>query len=242
VYAVDIQAEAVRAVADGIRQSGGQAVAERLDVTIAADVKALVERVAAAHGKLDFLFNNAGILVVGEAQAISALQWQRIVDVNVMGVVNGVQAAYPLMVRQRSGHIVNTSSLSGLAPGALQVPYVTTKHAVVGLSKALRAEGAGYGVRVSVVCPGFVDTAIYQAGEFIALDRDKMLGMAQPRSMWLSPARCARAILRGVARNRALILVGFDAWSTALFGRLFPALHLWILTRVTAAVRRTARG
>jgi len=84
--------------------------------------------------------------------------WDRGIDVNLRGVVHGVHAAYTVMIAQRSGHIVNTASLAGLLPAPGLTPYAMTKHAVVGLSLSLRAEAAAYGVRVTAVCPGFVDT------------------------------------------------------------------------------------
>src|SRR5664280_3721454 len=86
---------------------------------------------------------------VYKRQDLSLAHWQRVVDVNLMSVIHGVAAAYPLMIEQGRGHIVNTASLSGLVPSPLLVPYSTTKHAVVGLSIGLRVEAADHGVRVS---------------------------------------------------------------------------------------------
>src|SRR6185503_1585330 len=86
--------------------------------------------------------------------------------VNVRGVTNGIVAAYPEMVRRGAGHIVNTASMAGLVPGAGEASYVASKHAVVGLSKALRVEGKRHGVRVSVLCPGAIRTPILTGGKF----------------------------------------------------------------------------
>ena len=96
----------------------------------------------------------------GSTHELDSSHWDRIIDINIKGVVNGVLTAYPLMVAQGDGHIVNTASGAGLAPAVLTVAYTTTKHAVVGLSTALRPEAALHGVRVSVLCPGAVDTPI----------------------------------------------------------------------------------
>src|SRR5664280_966193 len=98
---------------------------------------ALVERgddVVGEHGRLDLMFNNAGIGVGGEVDELTAAHWTRIVDVNLLGVVSGTVAAYRVMVARGSGHIVNTASVLGLMPGPLLTPYAMTKHAVVGLS------------------------------------------------------------------------------------------------------------
>ena len=127
-------------------------------------VQALVDEVAVRHGRLDFMFNNAGIVIGGRTDEMSREHWDRVIDVNLKGVVNGVVAAYPLMVSQGHGHIVNTASTAGLAPAVLVAAYSASKHAVVGLTGALRPEAARFGVRVSVMCPGAVDTPILDAG------------------------------------------------------------------------------
>src|SRR5664280_2465562 len=134
------------------------------DVTGAGALSQSVGRFAAEHGGLDFMFNNAGIAVGGEVRDLSLAHWQRVVDVNLMSVIHGVAAAYPLMIEQGRGHIVNTASLSGLVPSPLLVPYSTTKHAVVGLSIGRRVEAADHGVRVSVVCPGVIETPLLDKG------------------------------------------------------------------------------
>src|SRR3954452_23790565 len=121
-----------------------------------------------------------------------------------MGVVHGVAAAYPVMVRQGSGHIVNIASLAGLITSPGLAPYATTKGAVVSLTNALRAEAEAYGVRASVVCPGFVDTNIYENAIGVKVNKDEML--KRLKLPLLPAADAARAILRGVERNRGVIV------------------------------------
>lgn len=120
----------------------------------------LVDRVVSEHGRIDLIFNNAGIGVGGPIEELTEEHWQRIADVNIMGVVHGVRAAYPHMLAQGDGHIVNTASLAGLIPSPMLAPYAMTKHAVVGLSLSLRSEAALHGVRVSALCPGATETPI----------------------------------------------------------------------------------
>ena len=119
---------------------------------------------AADAGALDVMFNNAGISIGGETEELTLDHWNSIIDVNIRGVVHGVHAAYPVMVRQGSGHIVNTASMGGLMAAGLLTSYVMTKHAVVGLSLALRSEAAAHGVGVTAVCPSAVDTPILDKG------------------------------------------------------------------------------
>jgi NAD(P)-dependent dehydrogenase (short-subunit alcohol dehydrogenase family) len=129
----------------------------QVDVTDAAALTALIDDVAARFGRLDYVFNNAGVSVTGDARDLELAHWRKVIDVNLMGVVHGTHAAYRVMTRQGHGHIVNIASLAGLIPLPTNVPYATSKHAVVGLSLSLRAEGAALGVRVSAVCPGFIE-------------------------------------------------------------------------------------
>jgi NAD(P)-dependent dehydrogenase (short-subunit alcohol dehydrogenase family) len=166
VVVTDIdEASAIRTAAE----CGSLARGRALDVRYAAGVQSVIEDVCRAHGRLDFVFNNAGIGMAGEADEIPLVAWERIIDVNLRGVIHGVLAAYPLMLRQGFGHIINTASLAGLAPSPLLTPYSMTKHAVVGLSASLRIEAAARGVRVSVLCPAAIETPILDKAELPGL-------------------------------------------------------------------------
>ncbi len=151
---------AAKMLADANGHATGSIVGRSLDVRDEAAVHALVDEIVARDGHLDLMFNNAGLGIGGQTHEFHKEHWNRIIDVNINGVVNGVLAAYPLMIEQGHGHIVNTASAAGLAPAVLTAAYTTTKHAVVGLSTALRPEAAAFGVRVSVLCPGVVETPI----------------------------------------------------------------------------------
>ncbi|WP_018348113.1 SDR family NAD(P)-dependent oxidoreductase [Longispora albida] len=192
-----------------------------LDVTDAEAVDAAYEQAWAGHGRVDVVFNNAGIATGGAASELDLDHWRRTIDVNLRGVIHGVHAAYPRMIRQGHGHIVNTASLAGLTPAPLMVPYTTTKHAVVGLSLGLRAEAAIHNVRVSAVCPSFVDTPLLDNVN-PGLRATGMGSSARGHiPVPLYPAtRLARDILRGVARNKALIVAPLSGrlawWGTRL--------------------------
>jgi NAD(P)-dependent dehydrogenase (short-subunit alcohol dehydrogenase family) len=160
----DRQIELAEEVASKICASGGNARAFNVDVTNFAAVEHLVQETVARAGRLDYIFNNAGIGIGGNASHFGIEDWNQMMDVNLRGVIHGVEAAYKIMVAQGFGHIVNTASLAGLTPSPGGVAYATAKHAVVGLSNSLRAESARMGVRVSVLCPGFVRTAILEGG------------------------------------------------------------------------------
>jgi len=220
VVLADIDEERCRAAAADIARSGGRAVARPLDVTDRDAVSALVAETAAEHGALDLIFNNAGVLAVGAVRDTAPETFDRMLDVNVRGVINGVLAAYPVMIDQGHGHIVNTASLSALIPSPGVVPYSASKHAVLGLSTGLRVEAAAHGVRVSVACPGFIrmmDTAVLSGV-------DDAGAHAMVPFKWYSADRCVRDMLAGVARNDAVIVVAPHArWMSRLY-RLAPTL------------------
>lgn len=201
----------------------GKAEAARVDVTDAEAVRRVVEETAGRHGKLDYLFNNAGIAIFGDTADLTLDDWNRTIDVNLRGVVHGVAAAYPIMVAQRSGHIVNTASAAGLLPSPSATAYAATKHAVVGLSVTLRAEAARFGVRVSAICPGFIRTPIVEAAKiYTEKSRDELMTEFPFR---LYPAEyCARKALRGVERNKGIIPVTPEAHVMWRLFRLAPGL------------------
>jgi NAD(P)-dependent dehydrogenase (short-subunit alcohol dehydrogenase family) len=238
VVVADLDSRGAEAVAQGIREKGGRAEGRPLDVCDAAAVQKLVEDTAATHGRLDYMFNNAGIAIGGEERDVSLEDWRRVLEVDLHGVVHGVRAAYALMVRQGSGHIVNTASVAGLVGCPGEASYSAAKFGVVGLSHALRAEGVRLGVKVSVVCPGFIDTPILVTSPIRGGgDRQKLRELI-PRPM--PPDRCARVILDGVARNRSTILVTGHAKALWWLSRVSPDASIWVATQVVERIRRVA--
>lgn len=240
VIMADIQRELLEEAVGSITQAGHKAEAVALDVTEFQAVKELVENTAARHGRLDYIFNNAGIGVGGEVRDVSIDDWRDVLNVNLFGVVNGVAAAYPLMVDQGHGHIINTASIEGLIPFPGTVSYVTSKYGVVGLSNALRVEGADLGVNVSVVCPGYIKTAIFHTSKLIKMDREKML-KSLPDRFGIMPEECASVILRGVERNKAIIVVTGLAKVFWWLHRINPGWILWMMRRKIREAREEMR-
>lgn len=228
-------ADANGELADTVARELGERVrAERVDVTDAGAVQRLVDETVRREGRLDFLFNNAGIAVFADTRDTSLEDWNRLIDVNLRGVVHGVAAAYPIMMRQGSGHIVNTASAAGLLPSPGNTAYAATKHAVVGLSLAFRAEALHRGVRVSVLCPGLIQTPLVQTAKIVGPSRERVLAEL-PLKLYSSD-RLAAAVLRGVARNRAIIPFTPEVRVMWWLHRLSPAITL----RIASSFFRTS--
>ena len=188
---------------------------------------AVVDDVVERHGRVDLLFNNAGVGVGGDVEDLTPEHWNRVIDVNIRGVVNGVRAVYPHMLERGAGHIVNTASLAGLGPAPLLTPYGMTKHAVVGLSTSLRLEAADRGVRVTALCPSGIDTPLLdstgpadlpQAPHDVRRYLRRQLGREYPADEFAVKA------LRGVTRNKVLVIEPARARFAARLTRFAPGL------------------
>ena len=240
VILTDINGSPVEEAAETITKAGHKAETFVLDVSDYDAVDKMVADTMARYGRLDYLFNNAGIAVGGEVRDCSIDDFRNVINVNLFGVVNGVAAAYPLMVKQGYGHIINTASIEGLIPAPATVSYVASKYGVVGLSNALRIEGTDLGVKVSVVCPGYIKTPIFQTSKMIKIDREEML-KSLPERFGITSEACAQIILRGVQRNKAIIVVtGFAKVLWAL-QRISPAVIRWMMRRDLRKSRKVMR-
>lgn len=241
VVVADTDVDAAQAVVDSLPGASTGSVtgarAARLNVTDAAAVAALVEEVIGEHGGLDLMFANAGITWGGDTELLTLEQWNAIIDVNIRGVVHCVHAAYPHMIARGSGSLVLTSSMGGLSPAGLLTSYAMTKHAVVGLGMSLRAEAAGHGVGVTVVCPAAVDTPILDKGELGGFDGRRYYLDGQGVRRPLDPDALARSVLDGVSRNRALVIEPARARATWRLQRLAPGLMDRMLTRYVRSAR-----
>lgn len=236
----DVNGQLLDEVAASMATSGYRSEAVTVDVTSHDAVSKLVTDTVARHGRLDYMFNNAGIAVGGEVRDCAIDDWRNVLDVNLHGVINGINTAYPIMVQQGFGHIVNTASIEGLIPFPGTVSYAASKYGVVGLSNSLRIEGTDLGVNVSVVCPGYIKTPIFHTSKLINIDREKMLA-SLPERLGITPQECAAVILRGVERNKAIIVVTWFAKVLWLLQRISPALIRWMMGRDLKKTRREMR-
>ncbi|MBN1533828.1 MAG: SDR family oxidoreductase [Spirochaetes bacterium] len=235
VTVADINLRGARQTAAEIKARGGRAVAVQLDVTKIGDFKKLIQRIAGEYKRLDIIFNNAGILVVGDMRDVTTRHFRRIVEVNLWGAINGTTTAYALMVKQGFGHIVNTASVAGLVPYPTATPYSTTKHAIVGLSSSLRAEARELGVKITVACPGNIQSNIFKEGIVLNVGWEKARDMLPV--MMIEPEKAARKILAGVRRNKGIITFPLDASLLWILYRIWPGLLNPVMAKIIGTFR-----
>jgi NAD(P)-dependent dehydrogenase (short-subunit alcohol dehydrogenase family) len=231
---VDAGFTAVGTSRDAARATPPQGVT-LLDLDVSSDdsVAALVENVAARFGRIDVLVNNAGVGTTGAVEEMSLAQHQRVLDVNVLGVIRMSKAVLPLMRAQGQGRIVNISSVLGLVPQPLMAAYAASKHAIEGFSESLDHEVREHGVRVVLVEPAYTSTA-FDANAVVADHPqpvyaprravfDEMMGQAI--KMGDAPAVVAKAILAAASdpKPRLRYTAGSRAGRVSTLRRLVPA-------------------
>lgn len=232
VVATDLRPESAAETAGQLATPGES---HGLDVSDASDFARLADDVYERRGHIDVLVNNAGIGVGGDFRDHTEQDWQRIIDVNLWGVLNGLRAVYPRMAEKGSGQIANIASMAGLLPVPGMSAYATTKHAVKGLTLSLRAEAQVLGVGVSVVCPGVIRTPILDSPMRSVAEekRKKMMKILMPMKK-TEPEVAGRDICDGIERNLPIIFT--PKWS-----RRYHRLWRFVPSLVWKQLNETAR-
>lgn len=181
--------ERLEQLVEDIRAAGGQAIARRLDVTDTADVQAFVDAAKAEYGRVDVLLNNAGVMPLSMIEALKLDEWNRMIDVNIRGVLHGIAAALPVMQAQRSGQIINVASIGAYRVSPTAAVYCATKYAVRAISDGLRQEVGG-DIRVTLVSPGVVESELADS----ISDEGARDAMREFRKVAISPSAIARAV------------------------------------------------
>lgn len=242
VVIADIDGANAERTAAEIAKAGGRAEALTVDVTVEEAVRGLVDAALAKHARVDYMFNNAGIATAGETRDLRSEHWHRVIDVNLMGVVYGSVAVFKVMAEQGHGHIINIASLAGLIPMPGAAPYSATKYAVVGLSSTLRLEGRDLGVKVSVVCPGFIESNIYTGSETVNVPREAVMDNVPFKKVPADIA--AQRILQGVSNDEAIMVFPWWAkllwWSQRLWPRAGEPLAMRMIRDLRKVRGRTA--
>lgn len=253
LHLVDRNEKALRTAVSELEADGiGIGLVQALDVSDYEAVRTFARKLTAEFGAMDVVMNIAGIASWGTVQAMPHATWQRLIDVNLMGPIHIIEELIPPMIDAgRGGQLVNCSSAAGIIAMPWHAAYSATKFGVRGVSEVLRYDLARYGIGVSLVCPGGVDTGLVETIEIAGVDAMsprfiKARKAFQRRAV--TPDQAATAILKGVRRNKYWVYTSPDIHAVHLLQRYFPpgyavAMHLFnrLANRVLPDVQKARR-
>lgn len=216
-------------------QSDGSGISSaRIQLGEFAQFEVLVQKAIACLGQIDVLVNDASIYYMGSVEQASLHDWQQVLQTNLWGYIHTIHALLPHFLEHKSGTIVNVSSIGGLDPIPYQVPYTTSKYAITGLTKSLRAELVPKGIHVCGIYPSFIRTQLYERALFRGKDaenRREFMYRAFHSSLLEKPEDVARTIQQAIQHHCADVLVGTaNFWNTAF--HLVPGLMKPLTRRV----------
>ena len=233
----DVLQDRLETVGQELKEKQHQASIHRVDVSSKEQMEGFARQVLDRYGTVDVLINNAGVALGGELRDTTIEQFEWLMGVNFWGVIYGVNFFSPHMIERQSGHIVNISSINGIAPVPLNGPYNASKFAVLGYTRTLRMEYARLGVGVTAICPGMINTNI--AKDRCGGDCDEAPLQAAidtftnaMATRGADPSRIARAISQAILKNKAVVKVPFDSFAVAWFQTLFPRVYEWLNCRI----------
>jgi NADP-dependent 3-hydroxy acid dehydrogenase YdfG len=210
----DVDTEGLAATEEQLKAIGAPVKADRLDVTEREAFELYADAVKAHFGKVNQIYNNAGIAFAGDVEVSQFKDIEKVMDVDFWGVVNGTKVFLPHLIASGDGHVINISSVFGLFSVPGQAAYNAAKFAVRGFTEALRQEMtlAGHPVKVTTVHPGGIKTNIVRNMTAVdSVDKDQLSQSFDKKLAKTSPEKAAKIILDGVRKNRARVLVGPDA-------------------------------
>lgn len=224
VIVCDINLDGLKETEKLLQAKGAQVELEQADVSDWDSMQAMASRVLSRHAQVDILINNAGVVTVGDFQNVPLEDWHWIMGVNVMGVVHGCKLFSPGMIAAERGHIINISSVAGFCAPPEMSAYGASKHAVLGLTEALRYELAEFNVGVSAICPGFINSNIVNSGR---MHGAALTGKEKINEMYLKnnhdPMLVAKAIVNAIRGNKAVVPVSQEAWVAYGTKRFIPS-------------------
>ena len=205
VIIADLDLEAATNTASEINKIGSTCRVSMVDVRNKTDIELLINETKSEFGKIDLMINNAGVGLDGEFKDATLEQFKNVIDINLWGVIYGTYFVYSIMIAQGFGQIVNVSSLAGLLPGGLMTSYVASKQAVTGFTLSLRSEAEQYGIKVNVLCPGFIETPLHdktpKVSEYLMDEKNQ-----RNKRHFPTANECVAEMMKGIEKNRAIIV------------------------------------
>ena len=240
----DVDIEGLAQTEEQLRAIGAPVRADRLDVTEREAFHLYADQINEHFGKVNQIYNNAGIAFTGDVEISQFKDIERVMDVDFWGVVNGTKAFLPHLIASGDGHIINVSSLFGLMSVPGQAAYNSAKFAVRGFTEALRQEMVlnGHPVKVTAVHPGGIKTAIARNGLVAeGVDAEAQAKFFDERMASTTPRRAAQIILKAVRKNKARVLVGLDAKALDLVVRLTGSGYQRLFSPVVGRTKPASR-
>jgi NAD(P)-dependent dehydrogenase (short-subunit alcohol dehydrogenase family) len=227
LHLTDIQGELLDTVADELRRGGGEvAFARPADLSDYEQVRTLAAELTREHGSMDVVMNIAGISTWGTVRSLEHQDWQRLVDVNLMGPIHVIEELVPPMIdARRGGHLVNVSSAAGIIGMPWHAAYSASKFGLRGVSEVLRFDLRRHRIGVSLVCPGGVRTPLTETVRIAGIDKASpafLRAQAGFHKRAVTPEKAAEAILKGVHRNKYWVYTSNDIRMIHLLQRYFP--------------------
>ena len=231
----DVDEAGLSATQDAIKALGRESFSQRVDVADAQAMQRFAAGTLEALSRVDIVVNNAGIGIGGLFVDVPLEAWEKILGINISGVVHGCHAFLPAMIEAgEGGHIVNIASMAGYTQAPGMTAYGTTKYGVLGLSESLRPELALHGIGVTAICPGVINTAIVKTSAMYGANDNPELreeGIRAFERRNYTPERVAAGILKAIQKNRGVAPVSPEAWAGYWIKRLFPGLIAWFAGR-----------
>ena len=227
LHLTDIQSDLLSTVADEIRRDGGAVpFAAAADLSDYEQVRALAADLTREHGSMDVVMNIAGISTWGTVRSLEHRDWQRLIDVNLMGPIHVIEELVPAMIEaRRGGHLVNVSSAAGIIGMPWHAAYSASKFGLRGVSEVLRFDLRRHRIGVSLVCPGGVRTPLTQTVRIAGIDKESPAfrkAQAGFHKRAVTPEKAAEAIIKGVHRNKYWVYTSNDIRMVHLLQRYFP--------------------
>lgn len=240
IVLADVNDARLAAVSEEVRQLGRRVLAVHCDVSLDADVERLAEQAELQMGPVGVVMNNAGVVLRGAVEEISMADWQWCFGINVFGVIRGVRAFLPRMIARHHGWIVNTGSVAGLvALTGEGAPYVASKFAVVGLTEALALYCHQFGIGVTLLCPGGVNTNLAETGRSIGMTPERevnetRIAQTVQGGQEVEPEFVAAEVIKAVQDERFLVLPEVDNVHTALVRRRAADVNAFVRSRLAS--------
>jgi NADP-dependent 3-hydroxy acid dehydrogenase YdfG len=213
---IDINKKGLDETVEMITKAGGVVLtAGIIDITDFNEMKKFALKIHSEFGPLDILVNNAGIATIALVEDMTHELWEKTIDVNLKGTIHGIECFLPEMIRARKGHVVCVASTAGLIGVPWQAAYCASKWGVVGLTEVLRYDLMQHNIGVTVVCPGFVNTPLFNTVNMPVFDKNREAadGMKKDfKKLSTTPEHIAKLTVRAVMKNRYMVIAPLNSW------------------------------